>query len=83
MCPFHPIRDVLYVALDEWDEFSYAPHYLHEQLEFSEKSMITKSAAITRIAVSDALFRSDVAADLADMSRVICPSSFLAFSLET
>ena len=82
VCPFDPIRDVLYVALDKWDEFSSVPYDLRKQMKFPEKHIATKTAFVTRIAVPEALFRRNVAADLVDM-LVICPSSILSFSSKT
>lgn len=57
--PFDLMRDALYVALDEWDDFLLEPDDRFFQPDLFDQLVNTKSN-LTRIAVPIALLRSDV-----------------------
>jgi hypothetical protein len=65
--PFDPVRDALYVALDKWDDFLCEPVDRQYQPDLFEKLVVIRQD-VTRIAVPEALLRSEVAA-LSDMFR--------------
>ena len=58
--PFDPMRDALYVALDKWDDFLWEPDDRQFQPDLFEQLVDIKSN-LTRIAVPEALLRSEVA----------------------
>ena len=64
-CPFVPLRDVLYIALERWDEFLCEPDDRHMSPDSIGQYFYFKSADVTGIAVPEALFQNKVAADLA------------------
>ena len=57
--PFDPMRDALYVALDKWDDFLLEPHDRQFQPDLFEQ-LVTIEPDLTRIAVPEALLRSNV-----------------------
>lgn len=79
VCPFNPIRDVLYIALDKWDDFLREPDDRCFQPDLLEQLISVKPADITRIAVSEALLRSEIAAPLAELLVTTVLFSFLFF----
>lgn len=79
VCPFNPIRDVLYIALDKWDEFLREPDDRCFQPDLLEQFINVKPADVTRIAVPEALFRSEVAAALAEILVITILFSFFFF----
>jgi len=81
VCPFNPIRDVLYIALDKWDEFLREPDDRCFQPDILGQIITVKSADVTRIAVPEALLRGEVAAALADI--LVIPFSFFFFFFES
>lgn len=58
--PFDPMRDALYIALDKWDDFLCEPDDRQFQPDLFELLVDIKSD-LTRIAVPEALLRSEVA----------------------
>ncbi len=58
--PFDPMRDALYIALDRWDDFLCEPSDRLFQLDLFDQ-LIVVSTDLTRIAVPEALLRSEVA----------------------
>jgi hypothetical protein len=79
VCPFNPIRDVLYIALDKWDEFLREPDDRGFQPDLVERLMTVKSADVPCIAVPEALFRNEVAAGLAEILVITILFSFFFF----
>lgn len=79
VCPFDPTRDVLYIALDKWDEFLREPDDRCFQQDLLGQLVIVKSANITRIAVPEALLRSEVATALAEILVSTILFSFACF----
>lgn len=65
--PFDPMRDALYVALDKWDDFLREPDDRLFQPDLFDQLVDTNSD-LTRIAVPEALLRSEVAS-LPEMFR--------------
>ena len=57
---FDPLRDALYIALDKWDDFLCEPEDRLSQSDLFEQLVDIKSD-LTRIAVPEALLRSEVA----------------------
>ena len=67
---FNPLHDVLYIALDQWDEFFREPYDRSFQPNLVEKLINQKSAQVTRIAVPEVLLlRSEVAAAFTERSQ--------------
>ncbi|MCJ1436609.1 hypothetical protein MMC27_005989 [Xylographa pallens] len=62
---FNPTRDVLYVALDRWDEFFREPDNRCFQPDLVGQTLDITTANVTRIAVSETLFQKEVAGELA------------------
>jgi len=79
VCPFNPIRDVLYIALDQWDEFLREPDDRCFQPDLLGPLINFKAADVTGIAVPEALLRSEVAAALADILVMTVLFSFFFF----
>ncbi|MCJ1365048.1 hypothetical protein MMC16_004167 [Acarospora aff. strigata] len=65
--PFDPMRDALYIALDQWDDFLYEPENRQFQPDLIEHLVDTKPD-LTRIAVPEVLLRSEFAT-LSEMFR--------------
>jgi len=59
-CPYDSMRDALYIALDKWDDFLREPYDRQAQPDLIEK-LVDIRADLTRIAVPEALLRSEVA----------------------
>jgi len=59
-CPFDPMRDALYIALDQWEDFLCEPYDRQSEPDLFEKIVDVKED-LTRIAVPEALLRSEVA----------------------
>ena len=77
VCPFDPIRDVLYITLDKWDEFLREPDDRCFEPDLFEKLISVNSADVRRIAVPEALLRTEVAAALAEILVITILVSFL------
>ncbi|KAL9122111.1 MAG: hypothetical protein Q9187_001333 [Circinaria calcarea] len=69
VCPFNPVRDVLYIAVDECNEFLYEPDDRCFQPDMVEKYIHSGAVNITRIVMPEALFQGEgeVAAALAEL----------------
>ena len=76
VCPFNPIRDVLYIPPNKWDEFLCEPDDRCSEPDLLERLLDVKTADVTRIAVPEMLFRSEIAAALAEMLVIIILLSF-------
>lgn len=79
VCPFNPTRDVLYIALDKWDEFFREPDDRCFQPDILGQLINSRAADVTRIAVPEALLRSEVAATLAYILVITIFFSFIFF----
>lgn len=83
VCPFNPVRDVLYIAVDKWNEFLCEPHDRMCQPDMVEKYIHSEAVNITRIAIPEELFRGEgeVAAAIAEIMVVTISFSFLCIFL--
>ena len=80
VCPFNLIRDVLYIALDKWDNFVREPDVQYSlRPDLRRRSIHIKPADVTRIAVSEALLRSEGAAVLIELLVITFLVSFFFF----
>ena len=78
MSHFDPVHDVLYIAVDKWNEFLCEPDDRCFQPDMVDQFIHVHPANITRIAMPEALFRGEgeVAAALAELIVIIISFSF-------
>lgn len=68
--PFNPARDVLFVSVEQWDEFYSEPYDRSFEEDMIDRTHGTYNE-ITRLAVPEALFEKDIDA-LEELSRYYC-----------